>query len=62
MSDMELDIKRLIFDNLPDSDDDVNIIVNRRITRNRLIIAVSNVLADINRKYEVVLKEVVEEE
>lgn len=62
MRDIELDIKRLIFDHLPGSDDDGNIITARRIRDNRLFLGYSNVQKDTHQKYEVVLRPVEEED
>lgn len=62
MSDMELDIKRLIFDNLPGSDDDGNIMISRQIGNNRLFLGCSNVEEDKHQKYEVVLRPMEESE
>lgn len=60
MPNWDLALKRLIVDSLPDSDDDVNIIVSRKIEDNRLIIGVSNVHADEHKEFEIVLKEIPE--
>ena len=62
MTDMELDIIRMMFDSLPSSDDDTNIIVSRKIQANRLIIGVSNVHRDEFKQFEVVLREIQEDE